>query len=138
MAQLSGMLEICKYYPRSESTILKLIREMDFPAKKITEGIWESDTELIDKWRLEKIQAEQGLKRGGLESKRILENRIKSREDGETKKLQKKVEAAEKKKKADADKKKKADDKKKKSEAKKKADAKKKAAKNSLSSENIQ
>jgi hypothetical protein len=55
MAALSGMKEICKYMSgRSECTMLSIIRDLDFPAKKI-HGVWESDTDLADKWRLEQI-----------------------------------------------------------------------------------
>jgi len=54
MPGLSGMKEISGYFRRSEATLLKLIRDEDFPARKFG-GIWESDTELIDKWRREKI-----------------------------------------------------------------------------------
>ena len=54
MAALSGMKAICGYMGRSESTMLAIIRDLDFPAKKIC-GVWESDTELADKWRLGQI-----------------------------------------------------------------------------------
>jgi predicted DNA-binding transcriptional regulator AlpA len=50
--QLSGMKAISEYTQRGESTILKLIKEFNFPASKIL-GIWESDKLLIDKWRLD-------------------------------------------------------------------------------------
>lgn len=49
MKALSGMKEICGHMRRSESTMLALIRDFDFPAKKIR-GIWESHTDLIDEW----------------------------------------------------------------------------------------
>ncbi len=58
MAGLSGMSAICKYCSRAEPTILKWIREEDFPARKIGGGIWESDTGLIDDWRVKKITGE--------------------------------------------------------------------------------
>jgi len=51
MAGLSGMKDICNYVSMSEATILNWIRTMDFPAKKLG-GIWMSDTELIDRWRI--------------------------------------------------------------------------------------
>ncbi len=54
MAALSGMKEICRYMNRSESTMLILIRDSDFPARKIR-GCWESDTELADVWRKQQI-----------------------------------------------------------------------------------
>jgi len=69
MTILSGMLAIRGYYHYSESTILKLIREQGFPAVKISGGIWESDTDLIDKWRLKKIESESGLGRTGLDDR---------------------------------------------------------------------
>jgi len=50
MAGLLGMKQITDYVSRSEVTVLKLHREYGFPAVKIG-GTWESDTELIDKWR---------------------------------------------------------------------------------------
>lgn len=60
MATLSGMKEICDYYKRSEPTILKLIRDEGFPAIKIA-GAWESDAELIDRWRRKRIARSLGL-----------------------------------------------------------------------------
>lgn len=51
---LVGMKEICGYMRRSEATVLELIRDCEFPAKKIR-GCWESDTGLIDRWRREQI-----------------------------------------------------------------------------------
>ncbi len=51
MAALSGMKEITSYCRRSEATVLKWIRECDFPAEKIGGVGWESDTEVIDEWR---------------------------------------------------------------------------------------
>lgn len=54
MSALSGMKAICGYMNRSESTVLILIRDCDFPARKIL-GSWESDTELVDKWRQQQI-----------------------------------------------------------------------------------
>lgn len=54
MATLSGMKEICNYVRRSEATVLDWIKNMDFPAKKLS-GIWESDRELIDDWRRNQI-----------------------------------------------------------------------------------
>jgi predicted DNA-binding transcriptional regulator AlpA len=53
--ELLGMKEICSYMRRSETTILKLIKEEDFPAKKIC-GAWVSDTEIIGHWRKQKLQ----------------------------------------------------------------------------------
>lgn len=51
---LQGMKEICRYMGKSENTILRLIREKDFPAKKIA-GEWVSDTVLVAEWRKCKI-----------------------------------------------------------------------------------
>ena len=50
MARLIGMKDICNHTHRSESTILTWIRQMDFPAVKVG-GIYEADTEDIDRWR---------------------------------------------------------------------------------------
>lgn len=47
---LSGMDEISDYFNRSSPTILKLIKNSGFPAKKLN-GVWESSTTLIDNWR---------------------------------------------------------------------------------------
>ena len=55
MPGLIGMKAICIYTNRSEATVLKLIRDLDFPAVKIG-GIWESDTDAVDGWRLEQIE----------------------------------------------------------------------------------
>jgi len=52
---LTGMKEICQYMGRSEVTILKLIRDQDFPAQKIG-GIWESDKDLVNEWLLTEIK----------------------------------------------------------------------------------
>jgi len=55
MSRLDGMAEIASYFGYSHSTILALIRNQDFPARKVTGGIWMSDTDLIDKWRKNQI-----------------------------------------------------------------------------------
>lgn len=52
---LSGMKEICSYANRSEPTILDWVRSLDFPAKKLG-GQWESNTALIDAWKVRQIQ----------------------------------------------------------------------------------
>lgn len=49
MSALSNMCEITDHCKRSEKTILKWIRNLGFPAKKIC-GTWISDTELIAEW----------------------------------------------------------------------------------------
>jgi len=56
MSNLPGMKEITRYCNRSESTILKWIRVCGFPAVKIL-GSWESDKDLIDKWRQNQIES---------------------------------------------------------------------------------
>ena len=61
MAGLTGMKAICEYMNRSEATVLMLISACALPACKLGGGIWESDTELIDKWRKEQIS--EGIKR---------------------------------------------------------------------------
>ncbi len=48
------MKAICRYMNRSEASVLVLIRDYSFPAKKIA-GIWESDTDLADRWRVRQI-----------------------------------------------------------------------------------
>jgi len=52
---LTGMKEITAYARRSEATILTWVRDMDFPARKIG-GVWESNTALVDQWKLMQIQ----------------------------------------------------------------------------------
>lgn len=47
---LLGMKSICRYVSLSEPTVLRLIRERDFPATKIA-GTWVSDMDLILEWR---------------------------------------------------------------------------------------
>jgi hypothetical protein len=53
------MKAICKFMNRSDATILDLHRSRDFPMRKIG-GIWESDTDLIDKWRKGLIESGVG------------------------------------------------------------------------------
>jgi len=55
--KLSGMKAICEYIGRSAPTVLKLVREEGFPARKIR-GEWSSDSDLIDRWRVRKIASE--------------------------------------------------------------------------------
>jgi len=57
--RLEGMLAICQYVNRSESTVLIWIRDMDFPAAKVG-GIWESSRKAIDKWWGKKINGRPG------------------------------------------------------------------------------
>ena len=61
MSALKGMENICKFFDRSESTILMLIRTENFPAEKIG-GIWESDTDAIRKWKLARINGKNNVK----------------------------------------------------------------------------
>lgn len=51
---MSGMKAIAAYMQRSEDSVLRLIREYGFPARKIL-GIWESDTEMIEQWRIDML-----------------------------------------------------------------------------------
>ena len=51
------MGEICTYVRRSETTVLGWIRDLKFPARKLSGKMWESDKELIDKWRLRQLEA---------------------------------------------------------------------------------
>lgn len=54
--KLSGQKEIKQYEGRSWETIFSWIQHQGYPARKI-DGRWESDTELIDEWRRERIRA---------------------------------------------------------------------------------
>lgn len=49
---LTGMRMICAYTRLSEATILDLIVNADFPARKTkgADGIWISNTSSIDRW----------------------------------------------------------------------------------------
>lgn len=47
---LQGMKEICRYMGKSENTLLRLIKEKDFPAQKVG-GEWVSDTQVVADWR---------------------------------------------------------------------------------------
>ncbi len=51
---LSGMQEIANYVNRSDATVLKLIRDDDFPAKKIG-GVWEAKKDNVDAWYEEMV-----------------------------------------------------------------------------------
>lgn len=55
MTALVGRKDICRHCKRSWATIRAWIRDEAFPAKRI-EGIWESDTLLVDEWRRTRIQ----------------------------------------------------------------------------------
>ncbi|MGE4293946.1 MAG: hypothetical protein AB7E32_17275 [Desulfovibrio sp.] len=52
---LVSMAEICMYVRRSDATVLKLIQDEGFPAKKIG-GIRESDKLLVDEWRVQVLR----------------------------------------------------------------------------------
>jgi hypothetical protein len=69
MPGLSGMKEIVGYAKRSESTIMIWIRDMGFPATKVT-GSWMSDTDLIDDWRKSLISENGGTKKAVNRKKR--------------------------------------------------------------------
>ena len=47
---LQGMKEICRYMGKSEPTIIRYVRTMNFPAAKVN-GVWVSDTALVAQWR---------------------------------------------------------------------------------------
>lgn len=64
MGRLVGMKEITQHMQRSESTVLKLYNEQDFPMVRIG-GIWESDTDEIGKWHKEQIAGAQQPQRNG-------------------------------------------------------------------------
>lgn len=51
---LTGKKRIACYANRSWATVLKWIKDDHFPATKI-DGIWESDKEMIDNWKKNKI-----------------------------------------------------------------------------------
>lgn len=51
---LIGTAEISDYTRRSWVVIARWIEKHGFPAKKM-EGVWESDTESIDRWRREQL-----------------------------------------------------------------------------------
>jgi predicted DNA-binding transcriptional regulator AlpA len=53
--RLLGMKEIAEYAGYSRTTVIKMINEENFPAAKLNGSGWESDTELIDVWRMQKI-----------------------------------------------------------------------------------
>jgi hypothetical protein len=57
MARLQGLKAIAAYENKSEKTLRKLIREENYPAVLIGGG-YESNTEIIERWRRLKI-AEQ-------------------------------------------------------------------------------
>ncbi len=59
MASLSGLDAIAAYLKKSKNTTLDLIRNENFPAVKMR-GTWESDTALIDKWRIWFILKQHG------------------------------------------------------------------------------
>lgn len=64
-APLSGIKAICDFcrsigFRSAESTVLQLVRDEDFPAKK-TGGIWESDEGLIVEWRYKRLQRDAGI-----------------------------------------------------------------------------
>ena len=52
---LVGKKEITAYVRRSWMTIQRWIIEDSFPARKI-DGVWESDTTLVDEWKRAKIK----------------------------------------------------------------------------------
>jgi predicted DNA-binding transcriptional regulator AlpA len=81
MAVLSGMKEICQFMKRSESTILDWIFQMQFPAKKMKNGVtskWMAESEECLVW-LRKFISEPG---GEVEKpvvKRVIQKAAKKR-----------------------------------------------------------
>ena len=55
MAVLKGMIQIKNYAQRSEATVIDWWQTRGFPMAKISTGVWESDTDLIDAWRKAQI-----------------------------------------------------------------------------------
>ncbi|MFZ4436796.1 MAG: hypothetical protein ACOYOS_00050 [Syntrophales bacterium] len=53
---LVGKKEIAAYVRRSWMTIRRWVLADQFPAKKI-DGVWESDTALVDDWKRAKIKS---------------------------------------------------------------------------------
>jgi len=53
---LSGMKEICAYVGKSEKTVRRYISDESFPAVMLA-GVWESDTALVDGWRVSRIDS---------------------------------------------------------------------------------
>ena len=51
---LQGMKALCTYMGKSESTVLKYIRNEGLPAAKIG-GEWVSDEGRVDAWRMSRI-----------------------------------------------------------------------------------
>jgi len=52
---LVGKKEITTYARRSWPIMKRWIKKGGFPAKKI-DGVWESNTDLIDEWKRERIK----------------------------------------------------------------------------------
>ena len=61
---LQGMKEICRYMGKSENTILRYIKNQNFPATKIG-GEWVSDISLIAGWRLTLLNCKPIFKKKG-------------------------------------------------------------------------
>ncbi len=62
---LSGIDAICSFcrtisLPASKASVLQMIRDEGFPAKKIG-GIWDSDSVAITDWRRIRLQIDAGL-----------------------------------------------------------------------------
>lgn len=55
---LTGKKEITTYARRSWMTVHDWIQRDEFPARKL-DGVWESMTDLIDKWKEERIVTKQ-------------------------------------------------------------------------------
>ena len=55
---LTGMKAICAHVQLSEATVLTLVRDCAFPARKTKDcaGIWISNAEAIDDWSREYVE----------------------------------------------------------------------------------
>ena len=58
---LSGKKSICNFVGRSWKTVEEWIIYHDFPAKKMN-GVWESDAELITRWRQQQLTPQNHVK----------------------------------------------------------------------------
>lgn len=74
LTALSGMKAICEFcraitLPCSEASVMQMIHECSFPARKIG-GIWESDKDLITTWRRKWISGEIQEQKGNEKDKK--------------------------------------------------------------------
>lgn len=61
LSGIDAIADFCRsiLLPASKASILQMIRDENFPAKKIG-GVWDSDKEAIIKWRRERLMTENG------------------------------------------------------------------------------